>query len=130
MKNKEVKQQVEVKKSKISGLGLFATKDIPWGMKIIEYTGEKISNKEYERRTKFYDKIGVNYLFDLDEKTTIDGLVGGNESRFINCSKENPNLCVIREKGKILFYSYGDIKKGDELTFDYGNDFIFKKYLT
>ena len=123
-----MKIKLEIRRSKIDGVGLFAMQDIAWGSFVIEYTGEKINNSEYKKREAFYDRIGVSYLFDLDEKTTIDGLVGGNESRFINCSKEKPNLCVIRQRGKILFYSYVDIKSGDELLFDYGDGFEFKNY--
>lgn len=109
-----------VKKSKISGLGLFAGEHIGWGKKIIEYTGEKISNKEANRRLRFNRTIGITYIFELDKKYSIDGLVGGNESRLINHSSKNPNCTAIRANGKIFIVSYDDIKKGDELTFDYG----------
>jgi SET domain-containing protein len=111
-----------VRKSKISGLGLFAGENIGWGKKIIEYTGEKISNKEAARRLRFNATIGVTYIFELDKKYSVDGLVGGNESRLINHSSKNPNCTATRTKRKIFIVSYDDIKKGDELTFDYGFD--------
>lgn len=116
-----------VKKSKISGLGLFTDEDIGWGKKIIEYIGEKIKTAEGDRRSKFYDKIGVNYLFELDDKNDIDGLVGGNESRFINHSSKNFNCVPIRENGRIYIHAYRDIEKGEELLFDYGDTFTFKR---
>lgn len=111
-----------VKKSKISGLGLFAGENIGWGEKIIEYTGERISNKEATRRLRFYGTIGVTYVFELDKNYSVDGLVGGNESRLINHSSKNPNCTAIRANGKIFIFAYDDIKKGEELTFDYGFD--------
>jgi uncharacterized protein len=111
--------KLEIKKSKLHGLGLFAGEDIPWGKFVIEYTGQKITFAESNRREKFYNRLRQTYVFEYDDKYDIDGFVGGNESRFINHSK-TPNLCVIRERGKILFYSHRNIKKGEELTFDYG----------
>lgn len=126
-----MKKQIflDIKKSKISGLGLFAADDIGWGQRIIEYVGQKISVREGNRREKFYDKIGANYLFSLNDKYDIDGLVGGNESRFINHSSKNFNCVPIRENGKIYLYSYKDIGKGEELLFDYGDSFKFKKVI-
>lgn len=114
-----------IKKSNISGLGLFAEETIPWGTRIAEYVGQVVNDKEYKKRSKFYDRIGVTYLFDLGKNKTIDGLVGGNETRFINHSKK-PNSAVLREKGRIYFYSLDDIEVGDEITFDYGEGFNFK----
>lgn len=109
----------EIRKSKIHGLGLFATRDIPWGTYIGTYTGQKITKKESTRREKFYNSIGVTYLFELNTTHDIDGLIDGNEMRFINHS-EKANVTSIRRNGKIEYWSYDNIKKGEELLFDYG----------
>ena len=116
------KLPIEIRQSKIHGIGVFATKDVAWGKEIIEYVGQILSPKEGARRVRFYDTIGVTYLFDLDGKRYIDGLVGGNISRFINHSKLNPNCCCIKKNGGVYIYSYTDIKAGEELTFDYEMD--------
>lgn len=113
---------LKVKKSKISGMGLFATEAIPWGKRIIEYTGERISAKEGDRREKIYTRLRYCPLFSLDDKTDIDALLHGNDSIFINHSEEKANVAPLRENGKIWFYSLGDIKRGEELLFDYGFD--------
>lgn len=111
--------RVDILPSKVHGLGLFAGEEIPWGKRVIEYTGQRIGEREFLRRERFYDSIGYTRMFTLDDKTTIDALIGGNPSAFINHS-DKPNLGVLREKGRIFFYSLVDIKKGKELTFDYG----------
>jgi SET domain-containing protein len=111
-----------VARSKIQGLGLFAGEDIEWGRRIIEYQGEPLSKKEVKRRQKFYDSIGFTCLMQFGDGQGIDGVVGGNESRFINHSTE-PNVGALREsEWRILFYSLDDIAQGDELTFNYGFD--------
>lgn len=112
--------KLAIQKSKIHGKGLFTLEDIPWGYRVIEYTGQIIKRKEGNRREKYYDSIGYTLLFELDDKRDVDGLIGGNESIYINHSSK-PNLGVLRENSKIFFYSLDDIEKGTELTFDYGS---------
>jgi SET domain-containing protein len=109
---------LEIRPSKIHGLGLFAAEDIPWGKRVIVYAGERIGEREYQRRERFYNSIGYTRMFSLDDDTTIDALVGGNASCFINHAVK-PNLGVLRENGDIYFYSLTNIDKGSELTFDY-----------
>ena len=111
-----------VARSKIHGLGLFAGEDLEWGRRVIEYQGQHLSEKEVTRRQKFYDSIGFTCLMQFSDGQGIDGVVGGNESRFINHSTA-PNLGALREGARrIIFYSLDDIAKGEELTFNYGFD--------
>jgi SET domain-containing protein len=111
-----------VARSKIHGLGLFAGENIEWGRRLIEYHGQLISKKEARRRRRFYDSIGFTCLMEFGDGQAIDGIFGGNESRFINHSTQ-PNVGALREdESKIVFYSLDDIARGEELTFDYGFD--------
>lgn len=114
--------QTCILKSKYGGFGLFAAEAIEDGSRIIDYIGEKIGLREYRRRSRFYDSIGYNPLFDLGPGVVIDGLIGGNESRFINHSVRKANLVPAVERGKIWFYASRDIEVGEELLFDYGFD--------
>src|SRR5438132_7236084 len=78
---------VVVKESPIQGVGVFATRAIAKGERILEYVGERISHEEADAR---YDDAAMarhhTFLFTVDEDTCIDGAVGGNESRLINHS--------------------------------------------
>src|SRR5262245_3579175 len=80
-----------VARSKIHGLGLFAGEDIEWGRRLIEYEGQLLSKTEVKRRQKFYDSIGFTCLMQFGDGRGIDGVIGGNESRFINHSTQ-PNV--------------------------------------
>ena len=64
----------KIKKSKIDkrGRGLYATRDIKEGTKIIDYIGEIITNKEVDESDKFDNKKPI-YLFTLNKKYTLDG---------------------------------------------------------
>jgi SET domain-containing protein len=111
-----------IARSKLHGLGLFAGEDIEWGRRLIEYEGQHLSSKEVRRRQRFYDSVGFTCLMEFGDGSAIDGLFGGNESRFINHSSQ-PNVGALREDmWRIVFYSLNDIAKGEELTFDYGFD--------
>ena len=119
----------KVKKSKMHGSGLFATENIAKGVKIIEYVGEKVSkaegDKRSEKRIKKYLKskeTGSVYIFELNKKFDIDGSPLYNKARYINHSCD-PNCEVEIIKNEIWICSIKKIRKGDELTYDYGYEF-------
>ena len=107
-----------VKKSNIDKRGLYASKNIKAGEKIIEYVGKLISKKETESNPKFDNEKDI-YLFNLNEKWDLDGDYHWNTARLINHSC-NPN-CEVEGKGlKLWIRAIKDIKKGEELSYDYG----------
>ena len=118
---------VEVRQSPIHGSGVYAACDIEAEEKIIEYVGEYIDKNESEDRAwDQYAKHEENneaavYIFNLDEKWDLDGNLPWNNARLINHSCE-PNCEAITEGHQIFIYALKDIKKGEELFFDYGFD--------
>jgi SET domain-containing protein len=108
-----------VRHSPVHGYGCFARQDIPKGTRMIEYFGERISHKEADKR---YEGADVNdnhtFLFIADRKTVIDATRGGNESRFINHSCDG-NCESDTEKGRVFIDAIKNIKKGEELGYDY-----------
>ena len=119
----------KVKKSKVHGSGVFATKDISKGNRIIEYIGEKITrsegDKRSEKRIKKYlhsKKTGSVYIFELNKRYDIDGSFKYNKARYINHSCD-PNCEVEVIKNRIWIRSIKNTKPGEELTYDYGYEF-------
>ena len=119
----------KVIQSKIHGKGIIATEKIKKGTKIIQYVGEKISKKEGDKRSG--DRIekylksnssGSVYIFELNKNQDIDGNFSFNKARYINHSC-NPNCEVDIIKDEIWISSIKNIKKGDELSYDYGYTF-------
>jgi SET domain-containing protein len=112
--------KLKVRKSPLHGRGLFASKAIPWGTKIIEYTGEAIPDDVAEERIA----RGADCIFELRQGENIDGAVNGNEARYVNHARRRPNCFILREDGKIwIVAGIEGIKNGEELTFDYGSGF-------
>ena len=108
----------KIKKSNIDKRGLYASKDIKPGAKVIEYVGKLISKKETQQNTKFDNSKDI-YLFNINKKWDLDGDWPYNTARLINHSC-NPNCEVDGEGLKLWISSIREIKKGEELTYDYG----------
>ena len=110
---------IEVGYSRIHGRGVFASRSITAGERIIEYTGEILTDKEVAAR---FDEAAIEdphtYLFHVDEDQWVDATVAGNEARFINHSCA-PNCEVEIEEGRILIVALRDIPMGEELSYDY-----------
>ncbi|XP_063594229.1 histone-lysine N-methyltransferase SUV39H2-like isoform X2 [Penaeus indicus] len=116
------------------GWGVKAMENIKKDTFVTEYVGEVITSEEAERRGKIYDAQGCTYLFDLDYDKgdqnlyTVDAAKYGNVSHFINHSCD-PNLvvfnvwvnCLDPDLPRLALFSVRDIKKGEELTFDYNS---------
>ncbi|KAI9303067.1 hypothetical protein BJ944DRAFT_108646, partial [Cunninghamella echinulata] len=129
------KKPLEIFRTKDKGWGVRATEDIRERTYVEQYIGEVITRGESDHRGSIYDKIGVSYLFDMDLaedqdglalKHVIDSYIYGNASHFFNHSCD-PNLLVYGvfyesfdpTFHRLAFFAKRNIKKGEELTFDY-----------
>ena len=108
----------KIKKSRIDKNGLYASQNIKKGTKIIEYKGKIISVKQSETNPKFDNEKAI-YLFNINKKYDLDGDFKFNTARLINHSCE-PNCEVFGSGLKIWVYAMKNIKKGEELSYDYG----------
>jgi hypothetical protein len=107
-----------------TGLGLFATKPIKKGAKIVRYFGPLLDS-----RKKKDDAIENKYLFELNGRWTIDGSVRKNIARYINhACKPNAESDVSARKRKVVIRAIKKIEPGEEINYDYGTDY-FKAYL-
>lgn len=112
-------QPFVVRKSKVHGLGAFATRRIRKGERIIEYLGERVSHAEADRRYESKDpNDNHTFLFTVDSRTVIDAGVNGNDARFFNHSCD-PNCESVIENRRVFIDAIRDIEPGEELTYDY-----------
>ena len=70
------------------------------------------------------------YLFSLENDLVIDAKDYGNELRFVNSNMNispDPNVasrfCYIDGYPRIFFICIKDIKKGEEILIDYGDEY-------
>ncbi len=100
----------------LSGKGVFALEEIPRGKRIIEYIGRNVPVDKQ-------DTITGRYLFVTGRKKMIDGNITENTARFINHSCR-PNCEADGPSGRVFIYSKRKIKAGEELTYDYGDEYF------
>jgi SET domain-containing protein len=110
---------VEVRRSRIQGRGVFATRDIRLGERVIEYTGTLITNDEADAQCDDENmRRHHTFLFGVDDSYTIDGGRGGNEARFINHSCD-PNCESVVVRRRVYIHALRDIQVGEEILYDY-----------
>jgi len=109
----------EIRRSRIQGLGAFATQTIPKGTRLIEYAGERLTPKEADARYPD-DERGRHhtYLFAIADDVVVDAAVNGNDARFINHSCD-PNCDAVIDDGRIWIETIRDVEPGEELAYDY-----------
>jgi len=103
-------------KRSTAGLGMFAGERIPKGACIIEYVGREVPEAEqYTSKSK--------YLFEITSKRTIDGKPKINKAGYINHACK-PNAEPIIHKGRIFIFAKKSIAEGEEITYDYGKEYV------
>jgi hypothetical protein len=102
-----------------TGLGLFATRPIKRREKIAEYKGPRVSAEEAGR----LERRGNRYLYEINPRVTIDGTPRSNIARYANHSC-NPNSETYSYTGRVFIRALRKIKPDEEITYDYGNDYV------
>ena len=107
------------RRSSIHGSGVFATRRIRAGRRLIPYLGQVLTEAEVDAR---YDGPAADdphtMLFHVEGDRYIDASVHGNDARFINHSCE-PNCETEVADGGIWIRAIRNIQPGVELTYDY-----------
>jgi SET domain-containing protein len=104
-----------------TGLGLFAARPIAKRAYIVTYRGKLIATAEAHRRER--SRAGAKYMFEIDRRRTIDGSSRRNLGRYINHACK-PNAAAVLRKGRIVFVALRAIAAGEEITLDYGEDYV------
>ncbi|MBX7107808.1 MAG: SET domain-containing protein-lysine N-methyltransferase [Chitinophagales bacterium] len=108
--------ELRVAKSGIQGKGAFAITDIPARKKIGDLGGVIISIREARKRVREKKEIA---MVELTDKTALDASVASNSLRYINHSC-SPNCYIRVTATRVEFYTLRFVKKGEELSADYG----------
>lgn len=105
-----------VKKS-FAGKGIFALEDIKKGTKILQYIGKKITAKEADAKPN-------RYIFEIDSSWSLDGNPLYNTARYFNHSCKPNAESILEEPDRIFIAAKKSIKNQEEITFDYGKEYI------
>ena len=110
--------KVVARKSGLHGMGLFAARDLEAGEKLIEYKGVRCAKGEQPD----LGEDGVTKFLRFSDGTGIDG-TGWAALANHGC---DPNCELAEEEGhdppRAWLYALRDVKKGEELVWDYRLD--------
>lgn len=115
---KRKRPRIVARRSPIHGRGVFAVQRLRPGTQIIEYTGERVTQDEIDRRYGERSEDGHTMLFSLDDGMTIDATRRGSIARYINHSCEG-NCRSVSEGNRVFIEAVKNIQPGTELTYDY-----------
>jgi uncharacterized protein len=107
-----------VRRSRIHGRGVFATRRIRAGRELIAYLGRILTEAEVDERYDSEADDPHTLLFHVEGDRYIDASIGGNDARFINHSCD-PNCESVVDDGGIVIRAIRNIQPGAELTYDY-----------
>ena len=113
---KEAMRWLETRKSRIHGRGVFARRDIPAGMRLIEYVGMPVSKQKAAELTTKQNR----YLFTLNGVADLNGKFSWNPARLINHSCEPNCEAILDDNDHVWMFSTKPIARGEEVTFNYG----------
>jgi len=118
---------IQLRRSNIHGNGVFASKPIAKGARIVRYMGLLRTHDEVDAAYGGMEETGHTFLFTLNDEYVVDGNIKGNIARWINHSCEPNCEAVIEQDGqgrthhdKIFIEALRRIQPGEELTFNYG----------
>jgi SET domain-containing protein len=113
-------RRIQVRRSGVHGKGVFALQPIRKGEAVIEYTGERITWAQAQKRHPHDPRDPDHtFFFHIDDRNVIDANVGGNAARWINHAC-NPNCESDIVDGRVYIKALRAIKPGEELFYDYG----------
>ena len=110
------KYDLEVRASRIDGLGVFAAQAIAGARKIGEIRGESISVDAARIRATRSERI---MIVELSAHRAIDFSKSADPMRFTNHSCQ-PNARLDISQGRVEFYALRAIAPGEEITVHYG----------
>jgi uncharacterized protein len=102
-----------IRSSSIHAAGCYTTSRIPKGVKVVEYTGPRITKKQAD---KVYKDSNITYLFGIGDGSRV--INGHGMAMYINHSCD-PNCETEEIRGRVWVMSLRVIEPGEELTYDY-----------
>ena len=115
-----MKRLYVVRDSPIHGRGVFATRAIRKGARVIEYRGQRTTwDVALERPASDPDNPHHTFFFETSDGKVIDAGVRGNAARWINHSCEANCESFEDDDGRVYIEARRAIRAGEEITYDY-----------
>jgi len=109
-----------VRASPRHGKGVFATRTIRKGARIVEYRGARLAVEVADERPATDPSDPFHTLqFELSNGTVIDASIRGNVARWINHGCDPNCEPIEHHDGRLFIHARRTIRAGEELCYDY-----------
>lgn len=115
-----LKPPFAVRASSRHGKGVFATRTIRKGTRVVEYRGARLPVEVADERPPTDPSDPYHTLqFELSNGTVIDASIRGNVARWINHGCDPNCEPIEHDDGRLFIHARRTIHAGEELCYDY-----------
>jgi len=114
--------KIEVRNSKIHGVGMFATKTIKKN-EVLEEDPFIILKGNWHKIPRLLQEYIFGWTKDMDDAKSKAALVFGTGAIYNSSPKPNADWLTDARKKRFVYYAYENIKAGEEIMIDYGPEY-------
>ena len=114
--------KIEVLKSTVHGVGVFAKKAIKKN-EVLEENYYIILKGDWHKLPSLMQEYIYGWTKDLYDNKSKAALVFGNGALYNSSLKPNADWQTNVDRNRFIFYAIKDMKAGEEIMIDYGNEY-------
>ncbi len=114
--------KIEVRKSPVHGMGVFAKKAIKKN-EVLEEDHFILVKGDWQKLPKLVKEYIFGWTKDLPDSKSKAAVVFGTGALYNSSPKPNATWETNVKKGRFIFYATKDIKAGQEIFIDYGPEY-------
>jgi SET domain-containing protein len=114
--------KIEIRNSKIHGVGMFATKAIKKN-EVLEEDPFIILKGDWHKIPRLLQEYIFGWTKDMDDAKSKAALVFGTGAIYNSSPKPNADWLTDARKKRFVYYAYENIKAGEEIMIDYGPEY-------
>ncbi|MGP8214883.1 MAG: SET domain-containing protein [Bacteroidia bacterium] len=114
--------KIEVRKSSLHGIGVFAKKNIKEN-EVLEENPYIILKGDWHKLPRLLQEYIFGWTKDLEDAKSKAALVFGTGALYNSSPKPNADWQTSIKKNRFIFYAIKNIKAGEEIIIDYGTEY-------
>lgn len=118
-----VNPKIEVRKSKIHGVGVYAKKGIKKNEVLEECHYIILKDAQWDKVPRPLWEYIFSWTNELPDSKAKAAVVFGSGALYNSSSKPNADWETSVKKNRFIFFATRDIKAGEEILVDYGDDY-------
>lgn len=114
--------KIQMRISKLHGVGVFARKNIKEN-EVLEEVPFILLKGDWHKIPRLLQEYIFGWTKEMDDSKSKAAVVFGSGAIYNSSSDPNADWQTSRKKNRFIYYAYKDIKAGEEIFIDYGNEY-------